>query len=127
MDEEKTPRARHGTLPDNIVQIAKVIMDAGVERATLNEALGLVCTGRVPRECDVQIPLIDLLCEYGASPESALRAAAAHGEHEAANALLRHGARLDLPVRFRATSRSAPPVGKDRDGRGQSAPSGRRA
>jgi hypothetical protein len=89
---------RHGTLPDNIVQIAKVIVDAGVERASLNEALGLVCTGRVPRECRVQIPLIDLLCEYGASPESALRATAAHGEHEAVNALLRHGARLDLPV-----------------------------
>jgi hypothetical protein len=89
---------RHGVLPDNIVQIANVIVDAGVERAALNEALGLVCTGRVPRECGVQIPLIDLLCEYGASPESALRAAAAHGEHEAVNALLRHGARLDLPV-----------------------------
>jgi Ankyrin repeats (3 copies) len=94
---------RHGTLPDNIVEIAKVIVEAGVERAglersTLTETLGLVATGRVPRECHVQVPLIDLLCDYGANPNDALRAAALHGEHEAVNALIRRGARLDLPV-----------------------------
>jgi Ankyrin repeats (3 copies) len=89
---------RHGTLPDNIVQIARVIIDAGVEQSTLTETLGLVATGRVPRECHVQIPLIDLLCDQGANPDGALRAAALHGELEAVNALLRRGGRLDLPV-----------------------------
>jgi ankyrin repeat protein len=42
--------------------------------------------------------LIDLLCDHGADPDSALRGAACHGEHEAVNALIRRGARLDLPV-----------------------------
>jgi len=89
---------RHGKLPGNIVEVAKVILDAGVERASLNETLMLVATGSVPRECQVQIALIDLLCDYGADPASALRAAALHGEMEAANALIRRGAHIDLPV-----------------------------
>jgi ankyrin repeat protein len=62
----------------------------------LNATLELVCTGRVPRECGVQIRLIDLLCDYGADPN--LGMSSAHGEFEAAHALLRRGARVDLPV-----------------------------
>jgi Ankyrin repeats (3 copies) len=89
---------RHGTLPGNIIAVAKVILDAGAEQASLNETLGLVCSGRVPRECRVQLPLIDLLCDYGANPNSAIEAALAHGEFEAVNALIRRGARIDLPV-----------------------------
>ena len=44
----------------------------------------------------MQIPLIDLLCTYGAEPTSAVIAALAHRELEAVDALLRNGARLDL-------------------------------
>ncbi|HKT89884.1 MAG TPA: ankyrin repeat domain-containing protein [Candidatus Sulfotelmatobacter sp.] len=89
---------RHGKLPANIVEIARLILDAGAknDQATLDETLGLVCSGRVPRECGVQIALIDLLCDYGAVPERAMPSA--HGEFEAAEALLRRGARLDLPA-----------------------------
>ncbi len=58
----------------------------------------LVATGSVPRECRVQLPLIDLLCDHGADPNSALQAAALHGEFEAVNALIGRGARIDLPV-----------------------------
>ena len=89
---------RRGTLPDNIVQVAKVIVDAGVEQAALNETLMLVSTGSVLRECGRQLPLIDLLCDHGADPDSATHAAALHGELEAVNALIRRGARMDLPV-----------------------------
>jgi ankyrin repeat protein len=89
---------RHGTLPKNIVQVAKVILDAGVEQSSLNEALMLVATGSVPRECRQQLPLIDLLCDYGAVPNSAIHAAAVHGEMEAVSALIRRGAPIDLPV-----------------------------
>jgi hypothetical protein len=89
---------RHGTLPKNIVEIAKVILDAGVEPAALNETLGLVATGRVPRECHVQRPLIDLLCDRGADPDSAINAAALHSEMEAVHALIARGAKLNLPV-----------------------------
>jgi hypothetical protein len=89
---------RHGTLLGNIVQVAQVILDAGVEQSALNETLMLVSTGRVPRECGMQLPLINLLCDHGADPNSVLDAAALHGEFEAVNALIRRGARIDLPV-----------------------------
>jgi hypothetical protein len=89
---------RHGTLPDNIVAVTEVILDAGAERIALNETLGLVCSGRVPRECRVQLRLIDLLCDHGADPNSAIQTAVAHGEFEAVNALIRRGVRINLPV-----------------------------
>jgi Ankyrin repeats (3 copies) len=89
---------RRGTLPQNIVAVVEVILDAGVEPSALHETLGLVCSGRVPRECRVQIPLIDLLCDHGADPDSAMQTAVVHGEFEAANALIRRGARISLPV-----------------------------
>ena len=91
---------RHGTLPANIVEVARVILEAGAKNdpAALNDTLGLVCSGRVPRECRVQIPLIDLLCEYAADPNSGMPAALPHGELEAAQALLRNGAGMDLAV-----------------------------
>ena len=89
---------RHGTLPRNIVQVCEVLLDAGAELAARNETLGLVSTGRVPRECHVQIPLIDLLCDHQADPDCATRAAALHGEFEAVEALIRRGARIDLPI-----------------------------
>ncbi len=89
---------RHGALPKNIVELAMVILDAGPSQAALNETLMLVATGSVPRECRVQLPLIDLLCDRGADPNSAIHAAALHGEFEAVNALIGRGARIDLPA-----------------------------
>jgi hypothetical protein len=89
---------RHGSLPANIVEVTKVILDAGPKQSSQNEALMLVSTGSVPRECRVQLPLIDVLCAYGADPNSAVQATALHGEFEAVNALIGHGARIDLPV-----------------------------
>jgi ankyrin repeat protein len=89
---------RHGTLPANILEVAKVILEAGAKRSAVNETLVLVATGRVPRECRVQLSLINLLCDYGADPDSAIRAAALHGEFEAVNALIGRGARIDLPM-----------------------------
>jgi hypothetical protein len=89
---------RHGKLPANIVEVARVILDAGPGRSSRNEALALVATGSVPRQCKVQIPLIDLLCEYGVDLEAAMRLAAVLEEHDAVRALIRHGARVDLPV-----------------------------
>ena len=90
--------ARHATLPRNIAEVATTILDAGVEQEALNETLMLVSTGSVPRECRMQLPLIGLLCDYGADPNSAVRATALHGELEAVSALIGRGARIDLPV-----------------------------
>lgn len=89
---------RHGVLPNNILEVVKVILDAGVEPASLNDTLLLVATGSVPRESRVQLPLIDLLCDRGADPQSALQAAALHHELEALHALIARGANVDLPV-----------------------------
>lgn len=89
---------RHDNLPPNIVDVARTILDAGarLDQRAVDSTLGLVSSGRVPRECDVQIALVDLLCDYGADPDSAMRAALGHGELDAINALIRRGARVDL-------------------------------
>ena len=89
---------RHGSLPANIVEVARVILEAGAERSAIMEALMLICTGKVPRASRVQLPLMDLLCDYGADPNTAIRAAALHGEFEAVNGLILRGAHIDLPV-----------------------------
>jgi hypothetical protein len=89
---------RRGTMPCNILDVAKVILDAGVEQSALNETLMLVATGSVPRECGMQLPLIDLLCDHGADPNSAIQTAALLGEIESVNALIGRGARIDLPA-----------------------------
>lgn len=89
---------RHRRLPKNVVDVMKVILDAGANMWSREQTLGLVCSGCVPRECGVQTAQIDLLCDYGASPDSAMQTALAHGEFEAANALLRRGAHVSLPV-----------------------------
>jgi hypothetical protein len=89
---------RHGTLPANIVEVTRVILDAGPSQSARDETLMLVSTGSVPRECRLQLPLVDLLCDYRADPNSSVGAAALHGEFEALNALIARGARIDLPV-----------------------------
>ncbi|MGC2558762.1 MAG: hypothetical protein WA389_08015 [Terriglobales bacterium] len=91
---------RHGKLPNNIVEIAKVILDAGADRdkPEMNETLMLVATGSVPRECRQQIPLIDVLCDRGADPDSAAPVAAVLGEIDAVRHLIKRGARVTLPI-----------------------------
>ncbi len=91
---------RRGKLPPNIVEIARIILDEGgkADQSSMDSALALVCSGRVPRECRVQIPLIELLCDYGADPNAAMQPAVAHGEFAAVDALLRRSAILKLPA-----------------------------
>jgi hypothetical protein len=91
---------RHGKLPENIVQVAKVILDAGarLDRASVNQTLELICSGCVPRECDVQTELIELLCDYGGDADGAVKAGLGHGEFGAVQTLLRRGAKVDVPT-----------------------------
>ena len=91
---------RHGKLPQNIVEIARTILDGGAQNDhfSMDSALGLVSSGRVARECKLQVPLIDVLCEYGADPNAAMPPALAHGEFAAVEALLRRGAAMTLPA-----------------------------
>jgi hypothetical protein len=99
---------RRSKLPGNIVEVAKVILGAGVERESLNVTLALVATGSVAHECHLSVPLIDLLCDCGADPTSAVRAAVLHGYGESVNALIERGARVDLPVAAALTQTREP-------------------
>ena len=44
------------------------ILEARPEHTSVNDTLGLVASGRVARECGVQIAMIDLFCRRGANP-----------------------------------------------------------
>jgi len=103
---------RHDRLPPTIVEIARVILDAGARdnRSSIDRTLSLVASGRVPREQRVQVSLIDLLCDHGADPDGAMRPALAHGEWEAVDALVRRGARIDLAA---AAATGRPQVARD--------------
>jgi len=91
---------RHGRLPANIAEVTRVILLAaeGVEsrQEQIDYALGLVCSGRVARESDVQRELIDVLGDAGADLNGALVPALAHREIAAAERLLERGAAAGL-------------------------------
>lgn len=89
---------RHGSPPANIVEIARIILDAGTSQEALDETLMLVASSLVARQSKAQVSLIDLLCDHGANANSATRTAAIYAEFDALNALLRHGAYFDLPL-----------------------------
>ncbi|MGD0628038.1 MAG: ankyrin repeat domain-containing protein [Terracidiphilus sp.] len=89
---------RHNTMPENIVAITEVILEAGVEQAALDTTLALVATGSVPEACGKQKALIDLLCNWGADPGSAIHAAVLHGGVKAVQILIQRGAKVDLAV-----------------------------
>jgi hypothetical protein len=61
----------------------------------IDYTLGLVVTGRIPRECGVQIALMDLLIDAGATPGGGM-GAFAHGNVEAGQHLIDRGAELTL-------------------------------
>jgi peptide-methionine (S)-S-oxide reductase len=92
---------RLGKLPNNIVDMTDMLLTA-VKRESpdsaaqqLDYTLELVATGRIPRECGVQIELIDLLIDAGAAPSSPL-GALPQGNVEAANLLIERGAQYTL-------------------------------
>lgn len=93
---------RNGRLPRNIAQVTRAIVAAaerqgvGSLREQLDYALGLVCSGRVARECGAQRELIDILVDAGAAPDGAMLPALAHREVAAAERLLERGAALTL-------------------------------
>lgn len=93
---------RHNKMAENIVAITEVILEAGQkpksDQAALDITLALVSSGSVPQACGKQIPLIDLLCDWGADPGSAIRTALLHGSVAAVRALIRRGAKVDLAV-----------------------------
>jgi ankyrin repeat protein len=94
--------------PQNIVAIARMLMDAGAEVNAESEAygggstaLGLTATSVHPERAGVQIGLMELLLDRGATIEkpggvSAVSACLRNGREKAAQFLAGKGARLDL-------------------------------
>ena len=81
---------RRGALPANIAVIARLIIDAARrEAASLQEQLDytlrLVSWSWIARQCGVQIALIDVLLDAGASPDGNPNAALVNGNFEAAD------------------------------------------
>ena len=94
---------RHEKLPANIPEITELLIKAIRTSAPqtldeqLNYALGLVVTGRIPKECGVQIALMDILIDAGAKPGGG-NGAIAHGNLGAASHLIDRGGKLSLAV-----------------------------
>lgn len=92
---------RNGKLPANIVDVTQLFIGyikefaAGTMQQQLDYALGLVATGRIPWECGVQIALMDVLIDAGATPGGGL-GALAHGNFDAAAHLIVRGGQLTL-------------------------------
>jgi ankyrin repeat protein len=94
--------------PKNIVGIAKLLLDAGADVNAESDAyggrsttLGLTATSCHPQDAGVQIPLMELLIERGATVDapdggSAVNACLHNGRGPAAEFLAGRGARLDL-------------------------------
>jgi hypothetical protein len=93
---------RHNKMPENIVAVTEVILESGLkpgtDRAALDTTLALVATGSVPEAYGKQEPLINLLCDWGADPSSAIDAAVLHGGLKAVQVLIQRGAKVDLAV-----------------------------
>jgi hypothetical protein len=89
---------RRGTLPPDIADVARVILDAGgrAERSSIDSTLGLAASSSVARECGVQNQLIDILVQYGGDPNIGVLPALLYGEFAAVEHLLTRGASMTV-------------------------------
>jgi peptide-methionine (S)-S-oxide reductase len=93
---------RNGTLPPNIADLARAIVEAARHACAdslqeqLDYALRLVAWSWIARQCGVQVPLIDVLIDAGASPGATANDALVNGNAEAAAHLVQRGGTLTL-------------------------------
>ena len=93
---------RNNTLPSNIATIAQIIIDKAKEenaeslQRQLDYAIKLVAWSWVARESGVQIGLLDVLIDAGASTFKVSDDALVNGNFAAAEHLIRRGANLSL-------------------------------
>jgi peptide-methionine (S)-S-oxide reductase len=93
---------RNGSLPRNIGHVTRVMIEAARRESVenlpeqLDYALRLVAWSGVAAACGVQIELIDILIEAGASPHGIAENALVNRNIAAAARLVEHGAGLTL-------------------------------
>ena len=93
---------RNGILPPNIADVARTIIafarreNAPELQEQLDYALSLVCWSPVASKCGVQIDLLDVLLDAGASPDGGPDNALVNDNRAAAEHLLARGAPLTL-------------------------------
>jgi ankyrin repeat protein len=93
---------RSEKLPSNIVTITESIIKAlqnnplDSYQHQLDYALELVCTGRIPKECEVQLPLMELLIKEGANVKGSVLGLIGQHNFEAAKYLLEKGSDYNL-------------------------------
>jgi hypothetical protein len=92
----------HGRLPKNIADVTRAILRSAQGAPGLQEqldyALRLVCWSGVAQQCGVQIELIDVLLDAGASPNGASDSALVNGHLTAVEHLVGRGAKLTLAM-----------------------------
>ena len=94
---------RNNTMPDNITQVIQSIVDAQYIHSAdtiqydLDYTLSLVTSGNLPRQAGMQGDLVGTLVRNGADP-NCTDAALAHGERDAVQLLLDHGAQVNLTI-----------------------------
>jgi hypothetical protein len=99
--------------PPNAVEIARALLQAGAEPDALADLYGVECTTTSmlvssdhPAKAGLQVALVELLLDFGAAIEGCgtkkwggpLFTALAFGMSDAAQALAKRGARIDLPT-----------------------------
>jgi peptide-methionine (S)-S-oxide reductase len=86
-------------MPANITEVARAMIERGVEQADLDYALVLVMTSSVAREQCHQRPLMRVLLAAGAMPNAdTIASAAAHFELDALRALLEAAVPMTAPM-----------------------------
>lgn len=100
--------------PPNAVEIARALLDAGAEPDAFADMYGARCTtlsmlvsSSHPAKAGLQVPLTELLLDFGANVDGAapeetwgspIRTALVFGMTDAAAELAKRGARIDLPA-----------------------------
>jgi peptide-methionine (S)-S-oxide reductase len=86
-------------MPPNVVDVARVMIERGVDQADLDYALELTMSGSIAREQGHQLPLMRVLLAAGARPtRDAILATAAYREVEPLRALLDGGQPMTAPL-----------------------------
>jgi len=86
-------------MPPNVLEIARAMIERGVDEADLDYALELTMTSAAAREQGHQLPLVRLLLEAGAkATPGALVMTAAHKELGAVRAAIENGGPITAPI-----------------------------